>query len=191
MAPRSARPARPARPARRARHLAALAGASLALALALGPTAAATPAPAPAPAPPAPADLLAQARQAQLVLAAIAAAAAGRPPPPGLSPQVAEDIARRLVVDTTLGNDARLVAFAPDLPIHWERGAAPSPDTATLQARLLGTVTVAGTAGPGRPARTDQRPLARRALVIALARRDGRWVVTDIRVDTGAGGLAR
>jgi len=49
-----------------------------------------------------------------------------------------------------------------------------------LRARLLGTATVAHAAAPGRPARTVQRPLARQGVTIALARRDGRWLVTRV-----------
>ncbi len=185
LAPRSA-PGTP-RHARRARLVAALVAAPLALALTLAPVgAAAAPTPALTPATDGPADRLAQARQAQLVLDALAAAAAGRDLPAGLSPQVAEDI-QRLAVDTTLGNDARLTAFAPLTPIHWERasplGSGPPPpgaDTVLLQARLLGTATVAHAAAPGRPARTVQRPLARQGVTIALVRRDGRWLVTRV-----------
>jgi len=141
--------------------------------------------------------VLAQAQQANLVLAAIAAAAAGRPLPDGLSPQVAEDIARRLVVNDTFGDPARLTAFAPDGPIHWERlpapgDRAPSPtaDTARLTARLVGTVTVARDAVAGRPARATTHPLARQVLTITLARRDGRWAVTAVAVPTASGSLA-
>jgi hypothetical protein len=193
-APRSA-PGTP-RHARRARLVAALAVVSFALALTLAPVgAAAAPTPAPTPATDGPADRLAQAHQADLVLAAIAAAAEGRDLPAGLSPQVAEDL-QRLVVDTTLGNDARLTAFAPLVPLHWERasplGSGPPPpgaDTVLLRARLLGTATVAHAATPGRPARTVRRPLARQEVTIALARRDGRWLVTRITL-TAAQSLA-
>ena len=193
-APRSA-PGTP-RPGRRARLVAALAAAPLALALTLAPVgAAAAPTPALTPATDGPADRLAQARQAALVLAAIAAAAAGHDLPAGLSPQIQEDI-RRLVIDTTLGNDARLTAFAPLVPIHWERasplGSGPPPpgaDPVLLRARLLGTATVAHAATPGRPARTVRRPLARQEVTIALARRDGRWLVTRITL-TAAQSLA-
>ncbi len=182
------------RPGRRARLVAALAAAPLALALTLAPVGAAA-APTPTPATDGPAERLAQAHLAALVLAALAAAAAGRDLPAGLSPQVAEDL-QRLVVDTTLGNDARLTAFAPLVPIHWERaspfGSGPPPpgaDTVLLRARLLGTATVAHAAAPGRPARTVRRPLARQEVTIALARRDGRWLVTRITL-TGAQSLA-
>jgi len=196
MAPPAPRSAPATRPGRRARLVAALAAAPLALALTLAQVgAAAAPTPAPTPATDGSADRLAQAQQAQLVLAAIAAAAAGRDLPAGLSPQVAEDI-RRLVVDTTLGNDARLTAFAPLVPIHWERaspfGSGPPPpgaDTVLLRARLLGTATVAHAAAPGRPARTVQRPLARQGVTSALARRDGHWLVTSVTL-TGALSLA-
>ncbi len=194
LAPRSA----PGAPRRRARLVAALAVAPLALALALGPAgAAAAPTPAPTPATSGPADLLAQARQAQLALDAIAAAAAGRPLPDGLSPQVAEDVRRRLVVNDTFGNDAHLVAFDPALPVHRERRPAagdrtpaPTGDTARLTARLRGTATVASAAAPGRPARTATRPLARQPVDLTLARRDGGWVVTGIQVSTASGSLA-
>ncbi len=184
---------------RRARLVAALAAPALALALALGPAgASAAPTPAPTPATIGPADLLAQARQAQLALDAIAAAAAGRPLPDGLSPQVAEDVARRIVVNNpTLGDPARLTAFDPALPVHWERRPdagdrtpAPTGDTARLTARLRGTATVAYAAAPGRPARTATRPLARQPVDLTLARRDGGWIITGIAVSTASGSLA-
>jgi len=195
MAPPAPRFTPATRRGRRARLVAALAAAPLALALTLAPVgAAAAPTPAPTPAADGPADRLAQARQAQLVLAALAAAA-GRDLPAGLSPQVAEDI-QRLAVDTTLGNDARLTAFAPLTPLHWVRASplgsgppAPGADTVLLRARLLGAATVAHAAAPGRPARTVQRPLARQGVTIALDRRDGRWLVTRITL-TAAQSLA-
>ncbi len=181
------------RTGRRGARLVAL----LALALLVAPPGvAATPAPAAAPL--GPADLLAQARQADLVLVAIAAAAAGRDLPNELSPQIREDIARRIAVDTSSAGPAHLTAFTPLVPVHWERvppfgERAPSPtaDTATLRARLLGTVTVAHDATPGRPVRVAQRPLARQLVSIDLARRDGRWVVTRITVNTASGTLAQ
>ena len=182
---------------RRARWPRYALGALLLLALVGTPAgAAATPSPA-APPPIGPADLLAQARLADLVLGAIADATAGRDLPSELSPQVREDIRRRLAANGTAGGPARLTAFAPLLPIHWERvppagqqAPTPTADTATLQARLLGTVAVARDASPGVPARTASRPLARRALTIDLARRDGRWVVTRIQTNTASGSLA-
>lgn len=145
-----------------------------------------------------PADLLAQARQADLVLAAIAAAAEGRDLPGDLSPQIQEDIRRRIVASDGILGPARLTAFAPLLPVHWEREipfgeAAPSPngDAAHLRAALLGTVTVRYDATPGRSARTARRPLAREVLTVGLARRDGRWVVTRVDVPANVGTLVR
>jgi len=171
--------------------------AALAFALPLAPAAASA---APTPAAPAvlgPTDLREQARLANLVLVAVAAAAEGRALPPEFSPQLAEDIARRIAVNGTTGGPARLTAFAPLVPIHWERvpaagerAPAPTADTARLRARLLGTVTVARDATPGQPARVATRPLARRAIVVTLARRDGRWAVTGVAVDSASGSLA-
>jgi len=169
------------------RGLAAL----LALALLAAPSRAAA-TPTPAATTPGPEDLLAQARAANLVLVAIAAVAEGRDLPGELSPQIREDIARSIAASNApLAAPARLTAFAPLVPVHWERAPTPTADTARLSARLLGTVTVAHDAAPGQPARTVRRPLARQGVTVALARRGGRWTVTDIRLNSPSGTLAR